>query len=513
MTVARRVLPHDLDAERLVLGAGLVDNALIGLAAGIVQPSDFFRDAHRLIFRRMVDLCEQGIAVDPVTLKTSLTSREVDDVGGIAYIAGLAQGMPKSANVAAYATIVRDKAERRRTIENAKRVVDAAYAGDADAIDGALAVLSEARHRPTQGTPHVVLTADDLIATPNAQSIIEGIAFARCVTVLVSESGTGKTFVAISLAAAVSDNCAWLGRHVSYGSVLIVTFERDDYGTRLRAIREHQGARLEHVHFVSMNDPLTRPGDTDRPATGELDLIATVQAILSRIHAAGWPPLRLIVIDTARASMAGDENSSSDVAAYMRMIHRVMAHAPGAAVILTHHAGWQDGETRKARERGSSAWRGNSDVVLYLEAGKYDRDSGTAELALSVLKTRDAERAAPLRLVRKRVDTSARNALGWPVTSCIIAADGRSREALEAERAAALKADQDALDLHALRLIATRPDIATSVNSLRAALNVRKELVGHSIARLLQAGFITKKNRQPYQVTTAGFSLLKGAAA
>ena len=92
--VAERTLPHNLEAERSVLGAILLHNDAFNLAAEVIDSADFFRDAHRRIFDKMVKLVERGDAIDLVTLKEELgRSGEIDEVGGPAYIAALVDGV------------------------------------------------------------------------------------------------------------------------------------------------------------------------------------------------------------------------------------------------------------------------------------------------------------------------------------------------------------------------------------------------------------------------------------
>jgi len=79
VAVAERTLPHNLEAERSVLGAILLHNDAFNLAAEVIDSSDFFRDAHRRIFDKMVKLAERGDAIDLVTLKEELgRSGEID---------------------------------------------------------------------------------------------------------------------------------------------------------------------------------------------------------------------------------------------------------------------------------------------------------------------------------------------------------------------------------------------------------------------------------------------------
>lgn len=131
---SQRTLPHNLEAERSVLGAILIDNDVFNVAAVVIRPASFFRDAHRRIFERMVDLSERNQPIDLVTLKEELErSGELDEVGGPAYIASLVDGVPRSTNVEYYAQIVKEKATLRHLIFSANKILGNAYEADQEA--------------------------------------------------------------------------------------------------------------------------------------------------------------------------------------------------------------------------------------------------------------------------------------------------------------------------------------------------------------------------------------------
>jgi replicative DNA helicase len=142
-----RSLPHNLEAEKSVLGAILIHNEAFNHAAELIDARDFFRDAHRRIFDKMVALSERNDAIDLVTLKDELQrSGELDEVGGPAYIASLADGVPRSANVEHYARIVKEKATLRNLIHSANRILAEAYQAEEDAdviLDGAEKAIFE----------------------------------------------------------------------------------------------------------------------------------------------------------------------------------------------------------------------------------------------------------------------------------------------------------------------------------------------------------------------------------
>src|SRR5215472_12493100 len=143
IAVSERTLPHNLEAERSVLGAILLHNDAFNLAAEVIDSVDFFRDAHRRIFDKMVKLSERGDAIDLVTLKEELgRSGELDEVGGPAYIAALVDGVPRSTNVEHYARIIKEKATLRNLIFSANKILTTAYQGE----DEADTVLDQAEH-------------------------------------------------------------------------------------------------------------------------------------------------------------------------------------------------------------------------------------------------------------------------------------------------------------------------------------------------------------------------------
>ena len=127
-------MPHNLEAERCVLGSVLIHNDAFNQAAELLDAEDFFRDAHRRVFDKMVDLNERGEAIDLVTLKDELArSGDLEVVGGPAYVAGLVDGVPRSTHVEYYARIVKEKATLRNLIFSANRILDTAYSAEDEA--------------------------------------------------------------------------------------------------------------------------------------------------------------------------------------------------------------------------------------------------------------------------------------------------------------------------------------------------------------------------------------------
>src|SRR5262245_28982296 len=144
-------LPHNLEAEKCVLGAILINNQAFNQAAEVIDAEDFFRDAHRRIFEKLVGLTDRSEPVDLVTLKDELArSGDLEEVGGPAYISALTDGVPRSANVEYYAKIVKEKSTLRRLIQSANDVLARAYDAEEDADD----LLDEAERSIFQIAEH-----------------------------------------------------------------------------------------------------------------------------------------------------------------------------------------------------------------------------------------------------------------------------------------------------------------------------------------------------------------------
>jgi replicative DNA helicase len=136
-TSIERPLPHNLEAERSILGAVLLDNHSLNAAVEKLRSEDFFLPQHRQIFQRMIQLAEHQQAIDIVTLMDDLARRgELDSAGGVAYLSQLADGLPRATNVEHYARIVKEKSVLRNLAFSAAAIQEQALAGgdDADVI-------------------------------------------------------------------------------------------------------------------------------------------------------------------------------------------------------------------------------------------------------------------------------------------------------------------------------------------------------------------------------------------
>ena len=157
-------LPANIDAEKTILGAILLDNAAYSEAAERIDSDDFSLDSHRRIFLRMTELMNQQHAVDIVTLSNELAKfKEVEAIGGVAYLASLTEGLPRRPVIEEYIKIVKDKSLLRRLMA----ICSAAIARAADQSETALEVLGAAETQlmevSEKGITHGLQSLDQIV--------------------------------------------------------------------------------------------------------------------------------------------------------------------------------------------------------------------------------------------------------------------------------------------------------------------------------------------------------------
>jgi len=134
-------LPANVEAERSILGAIMLDNLAYNEAAEHLKPEDFSLDSHRRIFTRMVDLAESSRPIDMITLVEELDRRkELEAIGDVGYVSGLVDGVPDRPSIEHYIKIVRDKALLRGLIHAANAAITRA----SDQSDPAEEILNDA---------------------------------------------------------------------------------------------------------------------------------------------------------------------------------------------------------------------------------------------------------------------------------------------------------------------------------------------------------------------------------
>ena len=139
-----RIPPHNLDAEKAVLGALLTNGsnsgAVVDTVTSILKSEDFYRDAHRIIYDAILEIVHANKTADFITVGEELDRRKrLDAVGGLAYITSLANESV-SYNVEEHAKIISEKAQLRHLIDAGNKIVGMTYAGE----DEPTAILNKA---------------------------------------------------------------------------------------------------------------------------------------------------------------------------------------------------------------------------------------------------------------------------------------------------------------------------------------------------------------------------------
>ena len=259
-----KLLPFSLEAERGVLGSLIIDPEAIVHIADMLQPDDFYRDAHQMLFQMMLALCQKQNPADFITLCDALEKvGKLETVGGASYITSLINHVPTSGNVVYYARIVAQKALFRRLIHLAGQIAASAYDEESDALEQAeqrLFALDQRQRQTDFASIDTVLSAclESLDRLHERRATIIGVptGFA-CLDVplgglqpsdlliLAARPGTGKTSFALNIAC----NAAY--QHQKRVAFFSLEMSKHHLGFRLLAMQsrvDQQRLRLGWVH-------------------------------------------------------------------------------------------------------------------------------------------------------------------------------------------------------------------------------------------------------------------------
>ncbi|MFK7730152.1 MAG: replicative DNA helicase [Pseudomonadales bacterium] len=157
-----KIPPHSVEAEQSVLGGLLLSSESWERVADLVSAEDFYRSDHRSVFSVMAKLAEADQPLDVITVADALADlKELEQVGGLAYLGELANNTPSASNVRAYATIVRERAILRQLIRSATSIADNSFfpegRNSGDILEDAeRQIMAIAEGRPKAGGPQPV---------------------------------------------------------------------------------------------------------------------------------------------------------------------------------------------------------------------------------------------------------------------------------------------------------------------------------------------------------------------
>jgi hypothetical protein len=351
-----RPLPNNLDAERSILGAILLDDHALSTAIENVRPEDFFLDQHRRIYARMIALGESQQAIDLVTLTEDLHRLgELEASGGNAYLSALADGMPRVSNVEHYARIVNEKALLRAGVHLAYKLQQDFFAGASPAAEiSARGVerlstkisASSSRSLKTYTPAEVAALTTQKLETIAAHIAIRGM----IVTLDGPAKSAGKSTFVTTAIGAMTRAELFLNTATVHVPCLYVT-EENPASVRLLVNRASLHCAHDlHFFFAGMS-MLPWPELAARIARACADLKI------------GW-----LVLDTFHgcARLGGDAENTAGVVDEALAPIRDLAGRLGVAVTVTRHtrkAGGTIGESG----RGSGAFTGAMDSILELK--------------------------------------------------------------------------------------------------------------------------------------------------
>ncbi|MGG3448850.1 MULTISPECIES: replicative DNA helicase [Bacillaceae] len=223
-----RIPPQNIEAEQAVLGAIFLEPSTLTVASEILIPEDFYRNAHQQIYLTMLKLGDHGKAVDVVTVTEDLAAaKQIEDVGGIAYLSELAASVPTAANIEYYARIVEEKSLLRRLIRTATTIAQDGYNREdevEDLLSEAEKSIMEVAQRKNAGAFHnikdvLVRTYDNIELLHNRKGDVTGIptGFAELdrmtagfqrndLIIVAARPSVGKTAFALNIAQNVATN-------------------------------------------------------------------------------------------------------------------------------------------------------------------------------------------------------------------------------------------------------------------------------------------------------------------
>ena len=128
-----RIPPHSVESEQSILGSIILDKDAIITVAETINPSDFYKEAHKIIYESMLSLNSNNEPIDLITLIEELRKEgHLDNIGGISYLTSLSTIVPTTSNVKYYANIVKEKSVMRQLIKASNEIINLGYDASTD---------------------------------------------------------------------------------------------------------------------------------------------------------------------------------------------------------------------------------------------------------------------------------------------------------------------------------------------------------------------------------------------
>lgn len=382
-----RGLPADIEAEKTILGAVLLNNNLLAEVEGSLRPSDFHLESHRRILDSMISLARQEMAIDLVTLGADLRARNYfEQIGGAIYLSSLIDGVPRMDRVDYYARIVKQKAKRRRLAIAALDVFNKVIDEDDDqAIAAAIERVASETLNSVDELRGMYSSLDEFFCADicEPEQILFGLHRGEVAGLFaVTNYGKSTLLLNAALSAAAGQVCLPLASTVSK-PLRVLYIDCESPAARLRAdiqtmLRSIASARTARENFSVVVDAVINDSPLNLSRPDHLKYIIK----LAKAFGAD-----LVVIDTAASAFElQEENNNAEVTRRVMKPLKKLARDVNGAVIFAHHIGktneTQTGESAY-RGRGASAFGALSRTVFTLER---DTKKGLDYIVLSCAK-------------------------------------------------------------------------------------------------------------------------------
>jgi hypothetical protein len=366
--VLEQGLPANESAEKTILGAVLLDNAALKEISISLEFEDFFLDSHRRIWRRMAELYGAGRPIDIVTLVAELAKhKEVEAIGGVAYLASLTEGLPRRPVIDEYIRIVADKSIARNIMAISSMII-ARAADQSESATQTLAVLeaqlvqlkdrSRVLSRIRNPEPFFVGFRTFLSSAPETiEWTVDGLIQKDGNGLILGDPGTSKSLAVFDLALHLVAGVAWFHHKIPHRVKTALVTREDAPGlsqSRLKRLLEGSEAVREWTIGIDLEDWLyvnTREQRETWTLQKETDVQEIIESIKER-------QIKICFFDVFRVLWHGNENDSQETAAVLESAKRIGREAD-CQVGLVHHVSKSDRGTIFDRARGSGilGWR------------------------------------------------------------------------------------------------------------------------------------------------------------
>lgn len=391
-------VPNNLDAERSVLGAVILDNAALNIAVAAIRAEDFFLPENQKLFRRMVQLAGKSVPIDIVSLHEEFSrTGDLESVGGAAYISQLPDGLPRVSNIAHYSKIVRQKSILRQLAHAAEVIREEALGFRGDDAD---VILSRSGERLAALCANTGLTIEptawrDMFHTYAEFEESAPLSFAiggflqnQGATMIGGLSGHGKTLILCSIARALLS-----GKGAKLWDLFPV---EENAGRIVYLIPECSIAPFKHrLHLFGIYSALA-PND-ERLLCRTLSKGPTPclsdPRILFAVKGAH------VFLDTAARFGDGDENSAGDNMRGLASDIFALLGSGARSVIAAHHS--PKPFARENVMRLENVLRGSGDIGAMLTTAWAAKqiDAAANIIHIENIKPRDFQPCGPFQII------------------------------------------------------------------------------------------------------------------